>query len=116
MNYDPNFDQARLDQLAGQCLTNNTAQGKVIFLSDAEDNSLDIASWRFEDSEEMEALMKSEFKIYLTGLLDKLMIYRAEHNQPNARQGVLYVDGTRLELRWVSRDDAEALRAADGDQ
>ena len=93
MSYDPKFDQARLDQLADQCLTNNIAKGKVIFLSDADDNRLDVASWRFEDSDEAEELMKSEFKIYLMGLLDTLMIYRAKHNQVNARQGVLYVNG-----------------------
>jgi hypothetical protein len=115
VNYDPNFDQARLDQLADQCLTNNTAKGKVIFLSDAEDNSLDVASWRFEDSDQMEVLLKSEFKVYLMGLLDNLMIYRAMHNQLNARQGVLYVDGDQLELKWISREDAEVLRVADVD-
>lgn len=110
MTYDPTFDQTRLDQLAAQCLATNTCEGKIIFLSDSEDNRLDVASWRFEDEEEQARLMKSEFKLYVMGLLDSLLIYRARHGQPNASQGVVSVCRDKMELRWLSRDEAERLR------
>ena len=110
MNYDPSFDQARLNQLAAQCLANNSAKGKVIFLSDSEDNTLDVASFRFDEPDAIEHLIASGFKTYLIGLLDTLLINRAEHNQPNASQGIVYVDGDRIDLKWVTRDEAEALR------
>lgn len=110
MTYDPAFDQTRLDQLAAQCLATNTCNGEVIFLSDSEDNRLDVASWRFEDGDEKYRLMKSKFKLYLMELLDSLLIYRARHGQPNASQGVVKVCRDRMELRWVSRDEAERLR------
>lgn len=110
MPYDPNFDQFRLDQLAAQYLTSNAGEGKVIFLSDSEDNRLDVASWRFDDEAAKDKLMKSDFKIYLLNLLDTLAVYRAQHSQPNARQGVVHVCQDRMELQWVSREEAERLR------
>ena len=106
MTYDPTFDQTRLDQLAAQCLATNTCEGKIIFLSDSDDNRLDVASWRFEDEEGKARLMKSEFKPYLLELLDSLLIYRARHGQLNASQGVVRVCHDRMELRWVSRNEA----------
>ncbi len=110
MTYDPTFDQTRLDQLAAQCLATNTCEGKVIFLSDSEDNRLDVASWRFENEEGKARLMKSEFKRYLMELLDSLLIYRARHGQLNASQGVVSVCRNNMELRWLSRDEAARLR------
>ncbi len=110
MPYDPSFDQSRIDQLAAQCLESNVGEGKVIFLSDSEDNRLDVASWRFEDEQAKDKLMKSDFKVYLMNLLDSLLVYRAQHGQPNATQGVVYVCQDRMELQWVSREEAERLR------
>tara|TARA_R110001599_G_scaffold43640_1_gene130558 strand:- start:335 stop:673 length:339 start_codon:yes stop_codon:yes gene_type:complete len=110
MNYDPTFDQARLDQLADQCLADNSGAGKVIFLSDDEDNRLELTSWRFEDEEAQARLMKSEFKLYLLELLDTLLVYRAQHKQPNASQGVVSVCQNQMTVQWVSRAEAERLR------
>ncbi|MDK9556090.1 hypothetical protein QQF73_00535 [Marinobacter sp. M216] len=110
MNYDQHFIQERLDQLAAQCLSDNIEGGKIIFLSDAEDNSMELASWRFENQDKIRGLLKGEFRVYLLELVDKLMIDRAKNNQPNSRQCVVYVDGNRLELKWVTREEAEALR------
>lgn len=110
MNYDPNFDQIRLDQLAEQCLINSSAKGQVIFLSDSEDNRLDVASWRFERDHDIEVLQESGFNNLLMELLDSLLIYRAQHRQNNSRQGVVYVDNGELHLEWISRDEANTLR------
>ena len=63
----------------------------------------------------LEGLIRGEFKVYLMGLLDNLKIYRAMNNLPNSRQGVVFVDGDRLELKWISRDEAEALRVIEED-
>lgn len=110
MTYDPTFDQTRLDQLADQCLADNTGTGKVIFLSDDEDNRLELTSWRFEDEEAQPRLMKSEFKLYLLELLDTLLVYRAQHKQPNASQGVVSVCQNQMTVQWVSRAETERLR------
>ncbi|MCZ4287042.1 hypothetical protein O4H29_19605 [Marinobacter salarius] len=50
MSYDANFDQARLDQLAEQHLTDSTAEGKVFFMSDSDENRLDHARWQAPDT------------------------------------------------------------------
>lgn len=110
MNYDPNFDQIRLDQLAEQCLINSSAKGKVIFLSDSDDNSLDAASWRFEGHRDIEELKESGFKHLLMELLDSLLIYRAQHRLKNSSQGVVYLENGKLLLEWISRDEANTLR------
>lgn len=110
MNYDHDFIQERLDQLAAQCLSDNIERGKIIFLSDAEDNSMELASWRFENQDKIEGLLKGEFRVYLLELVDKLMIDRGRKNQPNSRQCVVSVDGDQLGLKWVTREEAEALR------
>ena len=110
MTYDSTFDQTRLDQLAAQCLATNTCEGKVIFLSDSDDNRLDVASWRFEDEDGKARLMKTEFKLYLMELLDSLLIYRARHGQLNASQGVVNICRDKMDLQWVSREKAESLR------
>ncbi|EBA00240.1 hypothetical protein [Marinobacter sp. ELB17] len=45
MTYDTSFDQARLDQLAGQHLKNSNITGRVLFCSESEDNQIDYATW-----------------------------------------------------------------------
>ena len=54
--------------------------------------------------------MKSEFKLYLLELLDTLLVYRAQHKQPNASQGVVSVCQNQMTVQWVSRAEAERLR------
>jgi hypothetical protein len=43
-------------------------------------------------------------------LLNTLLVYRAQHNQPNTSQGVVNVDGDQLSIEWLPKSDAEALR------
>lgn len=115
MSYDADFDQIRLDQLAAQCLANSSVQGKLIFLSDSEDNRLDVASFQLKNDHDLDALTECGFKHYLMELLDTLLMYRAQHNQPNSSQGVIYIDRNRLELEWLSREEAEKLRELEND-
>lgn len=109
MDYDPTFDQMRLDQLAAQCLTGSTAQGQVVFLSDSEDNRLDVSTW-LVDEEDRAGFKASGFQGYLLELLDTLLVYRWQHRQPNASQGVVYIEQGTLRLEWLSRDEAEKQR------
>lgn len=110
MSYDSNFDQDRINQLARQCLATNEGVGKVFFLSDSEDNRLDVTTWRFEDDEARTRLMKSQFKLYLIELLDTLLVYRFSHNQPNASQGVVTICQDSMGVQWMSRADFEAQK------
>ncbi len=109
MSYDVNFDQARLDQLAEQYLTNSKAGGQVFFLSDSDDNRLDHARWQLDDADH-DALKSSGFKFHLMELLNTLLVYRAQQNQPNASQGVVQICNNELGIEWLSKDEFEARR------
>ena len=111
MSYDANFDQTRLNQLAEQYLADNRAKGEVFFLSDSDDNRIDHARWRFEEADH-DSLKDSGFKMHLMELLDTLLVYRAEHDKPNASQGVVKVRGSDLAIEWLPRSKFEELRNA----
>ena len=110
MSYDANFDQTRLNHLAEQYLADNRAKGEVFFLSDSDDNRIDHARWRFEEADH-DSLKDSGFKLHLMELLDILLVYRAEHNKPNASQGVVKVRGSDLAIEWLPRTKFEELRS-----
>ncbi len=109
MSYDVNFDQARLDQLAEQYLTNRKVEGRVLFLSDSEDNRLDHARWQLDDADH-DALKSSGFKFHLMELLNILLVYRAQQSQPNASQGVVQIRNNELTIEWLSKDEFEVRR------
>ena len=109
MSYDANFDQTRLNQLAEQYLADNRAEGEVFFLSDSDDNRLDHARWQFEEADH-DSLKDSGFKMHLMELLDSLLVYRAEHDKPNAGQGVVKIRGNDLAIEWLPRSKFEELR------
>ena len=54
----------------------------------------------------------SGFKMQLMELLDTLLVYRAEHDKPNASQGVVKVCGSDLAIEWLPRSKFEELRNA----
>lgn len=109
MSYDENFDQARLNQLAEQYLVNSTAEGRVFFLSDSNDNRLDHARWQLDDADH-DALKSSGFKFHLMELLDILLVYRAQHRQPNVSQGVVQIRNSSLTIEWLKKSEFEVLR------
>ncbi|WP_418139564.1 hypothetical protein AB9R84_15375 [Oceanimonas smirnovii] len=109
MTYDEQFDQTRLDQLARQYLTKNSIKGKVVFFSDADDNQLDCATWQFEESD-YQTLKESGFRLHLMELLNTLLVYRAQHQRPNASQGVVHLRGNQLSVEWLSREQVDTLR------
>jgi hypothetical protein len=115
MTYDQNFDQARLDQLAQQHLGSISVTGRILFFGDALENRLDLATWQFDNDEDYDAIKGSDFKLHMMGLLDTLLTYRAQHDQPNAGQGVVYVSDKQLFIEWLPRGSVEALRNVDGD-
>ncbi len=110
MNYDTTFDQTRLNQLASQHLGNSELAGRVLFFASPDDNRLDLATWQIESDEDHEAVTGSDFKFELMELLDTLLVYRAQHDQPNASQGVVYIDGPSLSIECLPKDEVEAMR------
>lgn len=115
MSFDDSFDQTRLDQLAGQHLSNASITGRVLFFGDPEENRLDLATWQLDSDENYEALKGSEFKLQLMELLDAMLSYRAQHNQPNASQGVVHVDNGKLSIEWLPKEKVEAMRNSESE-
>jgi hypothetical protein len=110
MSYDNTFDQTRLNQLASQHLGNSELVGRVLFFASPDDNRLDLATWQFESDEDHEAITGSDFKFEMMELLDILLAYRAQHDQPNVSQGVINIDGPRLSIEWLPKHEVEAMR------
>lgn len=115
MTYDSTFDQARLDQLANQHLSDSSMTGRILFFGDPEENRLDLATWQLDSDESYEALKGSDFKLQMMELLDTLLTYRAQHNQPNAGQGVVYADNGKLSIEWLAKEEVEALRNSESE-
>ncbi|GGB82239.1 hypothetical protein GCM10011352_05060 [Marinobacterium zhoushanense] len=110
MNYDFSFDQARLNQLADQYLEHSSVTGRILFLGSSTENRLDLATWQLNTEEDYEAFTCSGFKLQVMELLDTLMTYRAQHKQPNASQGVIHINGSRLSIEWLPKYEVEAMR------
>lgn len=110
MTYDSNFDQARLDQLAEQHRGSININGQILFFADNDENRLDVATWQLDGDEDYEAIKGSDFKLHMMELLDTLLTYRAQNNQPNASQGVVHWDGNQLSIQWLPKESVEALR------
>lgn len=109
MIYDPGFDQTRLNLLARHYLTVGQAVGQVFFFSDSEDNRLDHTRWQVADAD-FAKLSDSGFKLHLMELLDALLVYRRQHQQPNACHGVVRLDGTQVSIEWLAEADFFAQR------
>lgn len=110
MTYDSTFDQTRLDQLAQQHLGGTNISGRILFFGDPEENRLDLATWQLDNDEDYEAIKGSDLKLHMMELLDTLLTYRAQYGQPNASQGVVYVDGQALSIEWLPKPEVEAMR------
>jgi len=110
MTYDNTFDQARLDQLASQHLSDSNMTGRILFFGDPKENRLDLATWQLDSDDDYEALKGSDFKLQMMELLDSLLTYRVQHEQPNAGQGVIHINSGTLTIEWLPRDTVEAMR------
>ncbi|MCK7545575.1 hypothetical protein MLC59_15520 [Marinobacter bryozoorum] len=115
MSFDASFDQARLDQLAQQHLGNASITGRILFFGDPEENRLDLATWQLDTDQDYETLKGSDFKLQMMELLDTLLIYRAQHNQPNSGQGVVYANNEGLTIKWLPKEQVEAMRNSESE-
>lgn len=115
MSFDHSFDQTRLDQLAGQHLSNASITGRILFFGDPEENRLDLATWQLDSDEDYDAIKGSDFKLQMMELLDTLLSYRARHNQPNAGQGVVSADKGKLSIEWLPKEQVEAMRNSESE-
>jgi hypothetical protein len=107
-SHDENFDQTSLDRLATQYLTKNTTEGRVLFLSDSKDNRIDHARLQLADADH-DVLKGSGFKLHLMELLDILLIYRAQHCQPDSSRGVVRLFSGQMSIEWLSKTEFEEL-------
>lgn len=110
MSYDSAFDAQRLSQLAEQYLIDHPVRGSVLFQSSSDDSRLDHARWQFNDTD-YKQLTDSGFKQHLMELLDTLLVYRAEHNQPNSTRGIISIQDSTITLEWLSESQFEQLDA-----
>ncbi len=86
------------------------SSGRILFFGDPEENRLDLATWQLDSDEDYETIKGSDFKLHMMELLDTLLIYRAQHRQQNAGQGVVHMGGDRLSIEWLPRVDVKAMR------
>ncbi len=84
--------------------------GRILFFGDPEENRLDLATWQLDNDEDFEAIKGSGFKLHMMELLDTLLIYRAQHGQPNANQGVVHLGSGALSIEWLPRAEVETMR------
>jgi len=111
MSFDDSFEQTRLDQLAGQFLNNSSITGRILFFSDPEDDYVGLATWQLDKDEDYDAVKDSGFKLYMMELLHNLLAYRVQHEQPNARQGVVHINGDKLTIEWLPKQQVDEMRS-----
>lgn len=110
MNFDDSFDQTRLDQLAEQYLNNSSVTGRIPFYSDPEDDYVGLATWQLDKDEYYDSVKDSGFKFHMMELLHNLLAYRVQHGQPNARQGVVHINGDKLTIDWLPKQQVDEMR------
>lgn len=108
MNYDADVDTQRLSQLAEQFIPDNPVEGRVLFLSNHEGDYLEHARWQIDDAT-YETFNASGFKLHLMELINILIIYRTQCQQPNSNQGIVYIRKNKLSIEWLPKIQVEAL-------
>lgn len=111
MSFDDSFDQTRLDHLSGQFLNNSSVTARILFFSDPEDDYVGLATWQFDKDEYYDIVKNSGFKFYMMELLHNLLAYRVQHGKPNARQGVVHINGDKLTIEWLPKHQVDEMRS-----
>lgn len=112
MNYDASFAQTRLSQLTEQLLSGTSISGDIFFIADDEDGGVLGSTWMFE-KEDSGMLKERNYKFMLMELLDDLIRYRASHNYTDTLCGVVRLNNSQADLRWLPEADVQNLRCAD---
>ena len=111
MSYDTYFDSTRLNQLTKQLLPETAISGDVFFIADAPDIGILGATWRFEEADHS-MLKESNFKSMLMELLDALIRYRASHEVTDTLCGVIHLEDSCADIRWLPEAEVQKLRYA----
>lgn len=100
MEFDPQMEQERLDELAKEYLVGNTESAKFVFFSAPDGDYVGHGRWSI-DQDLQTKNRESGFSQTLMEQLHMLLKQRVLHNKPNARQGVVHIDGDRLSVEWL---------------
>jgi hypothetical protein len=111
MSYDASFANTRLNQLTEQLLPQTAISGDVFFIADTEDGGVLGATWLFEDDQHS-MLKQSNFKFMLMELLDTLIRYRASHEFTDTLCGVVHMEHSCADIRWLPEAEVQKLRSA----
>jgi len=111
MSYDASFDNIRLNQLTEQLLSEMAISGDVLFVADTKNVGVLGATWLFTDDDHS-VLKESNFKSMLMGLLDTLIRYRASHEFTDTLCGVIHLEDSCANIRWLPEAEVQKLRYA----
>lgn len=111
MTSDQAFDQYRLTQLTDQLLSGTSISGDIVFFADEDEGRVSGATWQFEE-EDQAWLRGSDFKFMLMELLDTLIQYRASQGESDTLNGVIHLDNSSPDIKWLTADRAEIRRSS----
>ena len=111
MSYDASFDSTRLKNLTEQLLPETAIPGDIFFIADTQDVGILGATWLFKDDDHSE-LKESNFKSMLMELLDTLIRYRASHEFTDTLCGVIHLEDSCADIRWLPEAEVQKLRYA----
>jgi len=100
MEFDPQLEQECLDALAKQYLVGNKEPAKFVFFSAPDGDYVGHGRWSI-DQDLQAKNRESGFSQMLIEQLHVLLKQRVKHNKPNARQGVVHIDGDHLSVEWL---------------
>lgn len=99
-DFDSDFESNRLAMLAQQYPEIVSANGRVIFNADADEDRLSGTRWR-ADEDIFVQLAESGFKHHLMELLDIFIIYRGQCNELPKEEGIVRFGDGKLVIEWL---------------
>lgn len=98
--FDPYFEQFRLNFLIRQHRDVAYMNGMVVFCSEADEDRISGASWIFEGNY-FDFFRESGFKLMLMELLDQLIRYRAMHDVMPHKEGIVRFGDGSPTIEWL---------------
>lgn len=105
--FDPDFETLRLSMLAEQYADQLQEAGEILFKAEQDENYVSHARWFVGEQERFQAMSDSGFKLHLMGLLDNLVEYRIQFNQPPMREGKVQITAGQLLIEWLPDGSTE---------
>lgn len=108
-DYDPDFEQMRLEMLARQNPEIGQVQGKVIFFAEDDEDRISWSRWFLEDDRVGALCSETGFTTDLMNFLDICIQYRGQCNQLPRKAGVVLFSEDKWRIEWHTKASAEAL-------